>query len=137
MKFEDVRFAYKEQEVLHGVSLELGEGTLTALVGESGRGKSTLAKLLVHYYDINSGKITLGGQDITDMSIEALNDKILHILGENMIEFKNVTFAYSTVDADGRSMEQNGITGLDLTIQNGEFIVLTGGSGCGKRRSQD
>ena len=58
VKFEDVRFAYKEQEVLHGVSLELKERTLTALVGESGSGKSTLAKLLVHYYDLNGGRIT-------------------------------------------------------------------------------
>ena len=85
VKFEDVRFAYKEQEVLHGVSLELGEGTLTALVGESGSGKSTLAKLLVHYYDLNGGRITLGGQDITDMRIEALNDQISYVSQEQFL----------------------------------------------------
>ncbi|OPZ21508.1 MAG: Iron import ATP-binding/permease protein IrtA [Firmicutes bacterium ADurb.BinA205] len=85
VRFEDVRFAYKEQEVLHGVSLELQEGSLTALVGESGSGKSTLAKLLVHYYDINSGKITLGGQDIIDMSIEALNDRISYVSQEQFL----------------------------------------------------
>ena len=49
-----------------------------------------------------------------------------------MIEFKNVTFAYSSTDADGRAIEQGNISGLDLTIQNGEFVVLTDGSGCGK-----
>jgi ATP-binding cassette subfamily B protein len=85
VKFDDVRFAYKEQEVLHGVSLELGEGTLTALVGESGSGKSTLAKLLVHYYDLNGGTITLSGQDITDMSIEALNDQISYVSQEQFL----------------------------------------------------
>lgn len=85
VKFENVRFAYKEQEVLHGVSLELQEGSLTALVGESGSGKSTLAKLLVHYYDINGGRITLGGQDITDMSIEALNDRISYVSQEQFL----------------------------------------------------
>lgn len=85
VRFEDVRFAYKEQEVLHGVSLELQEGSLTALVGESGSGKSTLAKLLVHYYDINGGRITLGGQDITDMSIEALNDRISYVSQEQFL----------------------------------------------------
>ena len=85
VNFEDVRFAYKEQEVLHGVSLESQEGSLTALVGESGSGKSTLAKLLVHYYDINSGRITLGGQDITDMSIEALNDRISYVSQEQFL----------------------------------------------------
>ena len=85
VKFDDVHFAYKEQEVLHGVSLELGEGTLTALVGESGSGKSTLAKLLVHYYDLNGGKISLGGQDITDMSIESLNDNISYVSQEQFL----------------------------------------------------
>ncbi len=85
IKFDDVRFAYKEQEVLHGVSLELGEGTLTALVGESGSGKSTLAKLLVHYYDINGGRITFGGQDIAEMSIEALNDNISYVSQEQFL----------------------------------------------------
>ena len=85
VRFEDVHFAYKEQEVLHGVSLELQDGSLTALVGESGSGKSTLAKLLVHYYDINSGRITLGGQDITDMSIEALNDRISYVSQEQFL----------------------------------------------------
>ena len=85
VKFEDVRFAYKEKEVLHGVSLELQEGTMTALVGESGSGKSTLAKLLVHYYDLNGGRITLGGQDITDMSIEALNDNISYVSKEQFL----------------------------------------------------
>ena len=85
VKFEDVRFAYNEKEVLHGLSLELGEGTLTALVGESGSGKSTLAKLLVHYYDLNGGSITLGGQDITYMSIEALNDNISYVSQEQFL----------------------------------------------------
>lgn len=85
VKFENVRFAYKDREVLYGVSLELKEGTLTALVGESGSGKSTLAKLLVHYYDLDSGRITLGGQDITDMSIEALNDNISYVSQEQFL----------------------------------------------------
>ncbi len=49
-----------------------------------------------------------------------------------MIEFKNVTFSYSSTDADGRIIEQGSVSGLDLTIQNREFVVLTGGSGCGK-----
>lgn len=85
VSFENVRFAYREQEVLHGVSLRLDEGTMTALVGESGSGKSTLAKLLVHYYDLNGGRITLGGQDITDMSIEALNDNISYVSQEQFL----------------------------------------------------
>lgn len=83
--FEDVRFTYKDAEVIHGINLELKEGEMTALVGESGSGKSTLAKLLVHFYDLDSGKITLGGQDITDMKIEALNDQISYVSQEQFL----------------------------------------------------
>lgn len=85
VRFEDIRFGYEDAEVLHGVSLELKQGTTTALVGESGSGKSTLAKLLVHYYDVNSGKITIGGQNITDMSLEALNDQVAYVAQEQFL----------------------------------------------------
>ncbi len=85
ISFEDVRFSYEDTEVLHGVSLSLKQGTTTALVGESGSGKSTLAKLLVHYYDLDSGKIRIGGQDITEMSLEALNDQIAYVSQEQFL----------------------------------------------------
>ncbi len=83
--FRDVHFAYEDTEVLHGVNLSLKQGTTTALVGESGSGKSTLAKLLVHYYDLDSGSITIGGQDITDMSLEALNDQVAFVSQEQFL----------------------------------------------------
>ena len=85
VSFEDVRFAYQEDEVLHGVSLTAPEGSLTALVGESGSGKSTLAKLLVHYYDVTGGSIRVGGQDIREMSVEALNDQISYVAQEQFL----------------------------------------------------
>ncbi len=83
--FEDVCFGYDDTDVLHGVNLTLKQGTTTALIGESGSGKSTLAKLLVHYYDLNSGRITIGGQDITDMSLEALNDQVAFVSQEQFL----------------------------------------------------
>ena len=51
----------------------------TALVGESGSGKSTLAKLLIHYYDPQKGSISIGGQKLCDMSLEALNSRISYV----------------------------------------------------------
>ncbi|MCR4755231.1 MAG: ABC transporter ATP-binding protein/permease [Lachnospiraceae bacterium] len=85
VEFKDVHFGYEDAEVIHGVKLSLEQGTTTALVGESGSGKSTLAKLLVHYYDIDSGNITIGGQDITDMSLEALNDQVAFVSQEQFL----------------------------------------------------
>lgn len=85
VSFENIRFAYKESEVLHGVSLKVPEGSLTALVGESGSGKSTLAKLLVHFYDVTDGAVKIGGQDIRDMSIEALNNEISYVAQEQFL----------------------------------------------------
>ena len=82
--FDRVHFAYRE-EVLHGISLTVPEGSLTALVGESGSGKSTLAKLLVHYYDVTGGAIRLGGQDLRDMSLQALNDQISYVSQEQFL----------------------------------------------------
>ena len=83
--FEDIHFSYKDTEVIHGIDLTIEEGEMAALVGESGSGKSTLARLLVHFYDLDSGKITLGGQDITDMRIEALNDQIAFVSQEQFL----------------------------------------------------
>lgn len=85
VEFKDIHFSYKDQEVLHGVNLSLEQGKTTALVGESGSGKSTLAKLLVHYYDIDSGEITIGGRDITKMSLEALNDQVAYVAQEQFL----------------------------------------------------
>ena len=82
IRFENVRFSYKEDEVIHGITLDIKEGQMVALVGESGSGKSTLAKLLVHFYDVDSGRITLGGQDLTDLRTEDLNDQISFVSQE-------------------------------------------------------
>ncbi|MCR5675868.1 MAG: ABC transporter ATP-binding protein/permease [Lachnospiraceae bacterium] len=83
--FKDIHFGYEDAEVLHGVSLTLKQGTTTALVGESGSGKSTLAKLLVHYYDLDSGSIAIGGQDITELSLKALNDQVAFVSQEQFL----------------------------------------------------
>ncbi len=90
--FDHVTFGYQKtqpgsdgqpmvttDEVLHDVSFTAKAGQKTALVGESGSGKSTLAKLLIHYYDPQQGAISIGGQNLTDMSLAALNDKISYV----------------------------------------------------------
>ncbi len=64
VRFEDVRFAYGAREVLHGVDFTIPAGTALALVGESGGGKSTLAKLLARFYDPSAGRVLVDGHDL-------------------------------------------------------------------------
>ena len=71
--FDHVTFAYQEgQEVLHDISFTARQGQVTALVGASGGGKSTIAKLAARFWDIEEGRITLGGRDISQIDPEAL-----------------------------------------------------------------
>lgn len=79
IEFRNVRFAYKDLEVLKDVSFTAQERQMTALVGASGSGKSTAAKLLVHYYDVSGGEVLIGGQNIREMSLEALNERIAYV----------------------------------------------------------
>lgn len=92
VRFAHVSFAYYKtapgpdgqpqmvsEPVLQDISFTARTGEKTALVGESGSGKSTLAKLLVHYYDVADGAITIGGQDLREMSLAALNDHISYV----------------------------------------------------------
>ncbi len=85
ISFQKVSFGYEEKNVVENVSFLAKQGSKTALVGESGSGKSTLAKLLIHYYDIQTGSITIGGQNICDMSLKALNDLISYVAQEQYL----------------------------------------------------
>jgi ATP-binding cassette subfamily B protein len=70
--FENVDFAYDNEQVLRGVSFTAKEGEVTALVGPSGSGKSTCARLAARLWDINKGKIKVGGVDISTVDPEVL-----------------------------------------------------------------
>ena len=85
ISFDHVSFSYGQDEVIKDVSFNIRQGETVAFVGESGAGKSTLAKLIVHYYDVSKGHITIGGQDITDMSLEALNERISFVSQEQFL----------------------------------------------------
>jgi ATP-binding cassette, subfamily B, bacterial len=77
VRFEDVRFGYGNgPEVLHGIDLDVPAGTTVALVGHTGAGKSTIAKLLVRFYDPREGRITIDGIDIRDVTQESLRRQL-------------------------------------------------------------
>lgn len=81
--FENVSFSYTDEKVLRGVSFTAKEGEVTALVGESGSGKSTCAKLAARLWEIDSGKIKVGGVDISQIDSETL-------LGDYSMVFQDV-----------------------------------------------
>lgn len=70
--FENVRFGYEDVDVINGVSFTAKQGEVTALIGPSGSGKTTLTKLAARFWDINGGKILLGGKDISQIDPETL-----------------------------------------------------------------
>ena len=75
--FEDVHFSYgRGAEVLHGIDLDVPAGTTVALVGHTGAGKSTIAKLLARFYEPTSGRITIDGQDLNDLTQESLRHQL-------------------------------------------------------------
>lgn len=83
--FEDVRFGYSNHDVLHGVSFTARDGAMTALVGPSGSGKSTAASLIPRLYDVRSGRITLGGVDVREMSLEQLMEEIAFVFQDTFL----------------------------------------------------
>lgn len=82
---EDVCFGYEENQVLHGINMEMQEGTVNALVGPSGSGKSTIAKLIASLWDVKQGSIKIGGVDIRDLSLEEYNKRIAYVAQENYL----------------------------------------------------
>ena len=85
ISLRDVHFAYKDVQVLNGVSLDIKAGMRTALVGPSGSGKSTIAKLIASYWDVSSGCITIGGIDVKTLPPEQVVDLIGYVSQDNFL----------------------------------------------------
>ena len=89
--FENVSFSYEKKEILHQVSLTIPDKTTTAIIGPSGSGKTTLTSLIARFWDVDTGKITIGGQDIRAYTLESLMDQISMV-------FQNVYLFADTIE---------------------------------------
>ncbi len=88
LEFDDVHFAYRsDEEVLRGVSLMAEPGMLTALVGPSGGGKSTVFNLILRFYETERGKIVIDGQDIAQVSRRSLRQHVAYV-GQDTFLFR-------------------------------------------------
>ena len=88
VKLENVHFSYTgnaDEEVLHGINLTLPEGSFTALVGPSGGGKSTVAKLIARFWDVTDGSISIGGVNVKDMPLSQLSEYVSFVTQDNFL----------------------------------------------------
>ena len=89
LRFKDVHFSYKrERNILQGISFSVDRGKTVAIVGSSGAGKSTIARLLFRFYDVSSGKIEIDGRDIRDITQKNLRD-IIGIVPQDAVLFND------------------------------------------------
>ena len=119
---EKVNFSYVENfPVLNNVSLEIEKGSTTAIVGSTGSGKSTLIKLLLRLYDVESGKIIFDEENIQDLNIHSLR-KNIGLVSQDIFLFEGTVFeniAYGNLDAT-----ENEIWNAAKLSESDEFINL-------------
>ena len=83
-----MHFSYtgdQKDEVLHGINLKLSQGSFTALVGPSGGGKSTVAKLIARFWDVSSGSVEIGGVNVKDMPLSQLSEYVSFVTQDNFL----------------------------------------------------
>ena len=104
--FENIDFSYEKDEFkMEKLSFSIAEKTMTAIVGESGSGKTTITNLLLRFYDVHKGKITLGGTDIRDIPYDELLDRI-SIVMQNVQLFDNTIEENIKVGKKGATKEE-------------------------------
>lgn len=85
---KDVKFSYEmaeEKNVLHGISFSMPQGSFTALVGHSGGGKSTIARLIARFWDVSGGEIDIGGINIKNISVKQVSELISFVTQDNFL----------------------------------------------------
>ncbi|MEE2721136.1 MAG: ABC transporter transmembrane domain-containing protein [Pseudomonadota bacterium] len=102
IRFEDVHFRYTDKSTaLSGINLDIEAGKTVALVGPSGAGKSTVLNLIPRFYDVESGKVTIDGQDVRDLTMESLRNNIALVSQEILLfdDTVRANIAYGKPDA--------------------------------------
>ena len=126
VRFEEVRFAYgRGGEVLHGIDLDVQAGTTVALVGHTGAGKSTIAKLLARFYEPTHGRITIDGHDLNDVTQASLRAQLGVVPQEGFLfagtVAENIAFGRpgATLDDVVRAARAVGAHELVLRLEHG------------------
>ena len=137
IEFEKAVFAYpgNETKACNEVSFKLPQGSVNALVGPSGGGKSTIAQLLLHFYELDSGSIRIGGTDIKDIAHSELTKNIAYVFQdsfifndtiENNIRMGNENASFEEIKAAARAAN---IADTIDALPDGYNTVVTDSSG--------
>lgn len=135
IRYEDISFAYGEEEVLHNVSFCAPQGKITALVGPSGSGKSTLAKLAARFWDVGGGRITIGGIDVRRIDPEKLLSWVSFVF-QDVVLFNDTILNNISIGRHGATLEEVQQAAREANCH--EFIMslpqgydtMTGENGC-------
>lgn len=126
VRFDYVRFGYGDgPEILHGIDLDVDAGTTVALVGHTGAGKSTIAKLLARFYDPREGGITIDGHDLRDVTQESLRRQLGIVPQEGFLfagtVAENIAFGRpdATMDDVAAAARAVGAEDFILELENG------------------
>lgn len=131
---ENVKFAYHDKEILHGINMELKAGTVNAIVGPSGSGKSTIAKLIASLWDVDSGSIKMGGVDIRQIALTEFNNRIAYVSQDNYLFNETVreNIRQGKPNATDAEVEEvtrkSGCYDFIMNLENG-FDTVVGGAG--------
>ena len=134
VSLKNVTFAYHDTEVLHGINMEMKQGSVNALVGPSGSGKSTIAKLIASLWDVTGGSIQIGGVDIRRMALSQYNQMIAYVSQDNYLFNETVreNIRQGRADATDREVEdvakKSGCYDFIMKLENG-FDTVVGGAG--------
>ena len=134
IELKDVRFGYKDKEILHGISMTLPQGSYTAFVGPSGSGKSTIARLIASLWDVDSGSVEIGGVNIKDLSLQEYNRRVAYVSQDNFLFDMNIreNIRLGRQDATDAEVEEvarkSGCYDFIMSLENG-FDTIVGGSG--------
>lgn len=131
---DKVSFGYHEgKEILHEVSLQIPAGSMTALVGPSGGGKSTIAKLIAGFWDVKKGRITIGGRDIKNIPLTQLYDQVAFVTQDNYLFDESIreNIRMGRLGAGDREVEEAakaaGCDGFIRKLAKGYDTVVGGG----------
>jgi len=134
LRLKNVSFAYGDTPVLNGLDLEIPTNAVTALVGPSGGGKSTIAKLIASLWDVTDGEINVGGQDMRNIPFEQLMDTIAYVSQDNYLfddTIRNNIRMGNPVATDAEvegAAKASGCHDFILALQDG-YETITGGAG--------